>query len=105
MMVHALRETNHLAVVGFMLPFAAAGMTALLVLLVPEVHASPAFMLPYLTLVPLVLVCGLVCAIKSIPLIEERNDKDYAYSGLILSILFILIYVLSLIYFFASLPN
>jgi hypothetical protein len=97
-----LRKTNHLAVLGFLLPFAAVGIVALLVLTVREDYKTLRFSIPYLTLVPLILFAGLLCSIRSIPLIEERNDKDYAYSGLTLNLLFLFTYVISLIYFFSE---
>ncbi|MBW1730335.1 MAG: hypothetical protein JRH08_02360 [Deltaproteobacteria bacterium] len=99
-MPKGFRKTNHLAIVGFLLPFGAGGLVALLVALVQKEFLSLKFLVPYLTLVPLLLCSGIVCAIRSIPLIEERNDKDYAYSGLTLNVLFLIIYIISLIYFF-----
>jgi hypothetical protein len=53
----------------------------------------------------MILVGGLVSSLRSIPLIPERNDKDYAYSGLTLNILFLVVYITSLIYFITSLPQ
>ena len=97
---HGFRKTNHLAVAGFLLPFGAAGVMGLLILIGQEDFRSPGFSVLYLTIVPLILLAGVVSSLKSIPLIEERNDKDYAYSGLTLNILFMSIYIISLIYFF-----
>lgn len=94
------RKTNHLAVLGFLLPFAAAGVTAGLVLWAEDKSDWLLFVLPYLTLVPAMLVIGLILAFKSIPLIRERDDKDYAYSGLTLNIIFLGMYSLSVIYLF-----
>ena len=99
------RKTNHLAVVGFLLPFFAAGVTSALVLIGKDEFKDLKYSVCYFTIVPLALIGGLVLSIKSIPLIEERNDKDYAYSGLTLNILFILTYIISLIYFFHSLSS
>lgn len=73
----------------------------MLLLLIREDVNEIRFSIPYLTLVPLLLFGGVFSSIRSIPLIEERNDKDYAYSGLILNILFMCGYILSLIYFFS----
>jgi hypothetical protein len=94
------RKTNHLAVAGFLLPFLSAGVTSCLILLVREDLRSPKFFIPYLSLVPIIFLAGLVSSLKSIPLIEERNDKDYAYCGLTLNILSIAAYTTSLIYLF-----
>jgi len=41
---------------------------------------------------------GLFLSLRSIPLIQEKGDKDYAYSGLVLNTFFILLYIFSLIY-------
>ena len=95
-----LRKTNHLAVVGFLLPFVAGALVGFLVVLVKKDFGRFQFLVPYFTVVPLILCGGLVCSTRSIPLIEERNDKDYAYSGLTLNILFLIVYVISLLYFF-----
>jgi hypothetical protein len=53
----------------------------------------------------LIMLAGLISSIKSIPLIEEKDDKDYAYSGLTLNILSVCIYVTSLFYFFLTPSN
>jgi len=37
--------------------------------------------------------------------IEEKGDKDYAYSGLTLNLLFMLVYITSLIYFIFTPSN
>jgi len=47
---------------------------------------------------PLILAAGLYASLRAIPLIPERGDKDYAYSGLVLNLFFILLYLSSLIY-------
>ena len=102
MRIHEVKKTNHLAVAGFLLPFAAAGAMALLFLWLGEDSHSLEFLVPYLTLIPLILIAGLVLSLKSIPLIEECDDKDYAYSGLTLNILFLFFYVISIAYFLFS---
>ena len=99
-MRNGFRKTNHLAVVGFLLPFVAGAVVGLLVVMVKKDFSRFQFLIPYLTLVPFLLCAGIVCSTRSIPLIEERNDKDYAYSGLTLNILFLIVYVISLLYFF-----
>ncbi|RLB24667.1 MAG: hypothetical protein DRG71_04975 [Deltaproteobacteria bacterium] len=96
------RKTNHLAVVGFLLPFVAGAVVGLLVVTVKKDFTRFQFLIPYLTLVPLLLCAGIVCSVRSIPLIEELNDKDYAYSGLTLNVLFLIVYGISLLYFFGS---
>jgi hypothetical protein len=95
----AFKKTNHLAVVGFVLPFFAAGLTGALLLVWQEEFESLKFSICYMTVVPLVMLAGLISSLKSIPLIEERGDKDYAYSGLTMNVLFLCIYVFSLVYF------
>jgi hypothetical protein len=54
---------------------------------------------PFVTIIPLILALGLILSIKSIPLIEKLGDRDYAYSGLVLNIFFILFYIIALIYY------
>ena len=99
-MSKSFRKTNHLAVAGFLLPFVAGAFVGLLVVGVKEDFGRFQFLIPYFTVVPLILCGGLVCSTRSIPLIKERNDKDYAYSGLTLNILFLVVYGISLLYFF-----
>ncbi len=88
-----------------MLPFVAAAVTGILILIDRGDFNLLRFSIPYLTIVPLVLLSGLVSSLKSIPLIPERGDKDYAYSGLTLNFLFTGVYVVSLIYFFHTLSR
>jgi hypothetical protein len=94
------RKTNHLAVAGFLLPFAAAGLTGLLIIIGKDDFEAHKVSIFYLTLVPLILLSGLVLSIKSIPMIPDRGDKDYAYSGLTLNALFLFVFIISLIYLF-----
>lgn len=96
------RKTNHLAIAGFLLPFVAAAVMGALLLIVREDLRSLKFAVPYLTVIPAILLGGFISSLKSIPLIPERDDKDYAYSGLTLSILFLVVYITSLIYFIFS---
>ena len=91
-----------LAVAGFLAPFIAAGITGVLILGLGEDVTSSWISILYLTVVPLALLTGLVCSLKSIPLIDTLGDKDYAYSGLTLNILFLIVYITSLIYFLSS---
>jgi hypothetical protein len=99
------KKTNHFAVAGFILPFLAAGVAGVLVLIWREGVESLGFLGLFLTVVPLIMMAGLISSLKSIPLIEEKGDKDYAYSGLTMNILFLSVYVLSLIYFFLAPSN
>jgi len=93
------QRPNSLAIAGFLAPFAAAGIAGILILGFKENVTSLRGSILYLTTVPLVLLTGLICSLKSIPYIEELGDKDYAYSGLTLDVLFLIAYVSSLIYF------
>lgn len=93
---------NHFAVVGFLLPFAAAGLTAALILACKGAASSRTFLALYLTVVPLILLVGLGSSISSIPRIEKLDDKDYAYAGLTLNVFFLSAYGISLILLFAS---
>lgn len=94
------KKTNHRAVLGFLLPFLAMGAAGGIVLW-NRAHGLPfPVWLPLLTLVPALLLSGLVLSITSIPLIDERGDRDYAYSGLVLNAFLLLFLVCSLLYYF-----
>jgi hypothetical protein len=100
MKIFEFRKANHLAIIGFLLPFVSAGVTGLLVLVAGKDMAQLRFSILYLTLVPLILLAGLISSLKSIPQIEERGDRDYAYSGMALNFIFSLVYIFSLIFLF-----
>lgn len=104
MTTSGVQKPNTLAIAGFLTPFVAAGITGLLILGLGEDIKSFKISILYLTIVPLILLAGLVFSLKSIPLIQKLGDKDYAYSGLVLNLLFLVVYVTSLIYF-SSLPD
>jgi hypothetical protein len=90
-------KSNHPAIIGFLVPFAAAGIASVSVLWGWNNHSSFFFRLIFVAIIPLLLLFGLWLSIKSIPLIQEKGDKDYAYSGLVLNIFFILLYIFSAI--------
>jgi len=92
------RKTNHLAIAGFLLPFLCAGFASFYVLFSKGDYSSYRFFIFFFGIVPALLAAGLFLAVKSIPLIEEKGDKDYAYSGLVLNIFFALLYLASLVY-------
>ena len=85
-----------------MLPFVAAGLASVLVLGFEEGSLPFQLWVPFITVVPMILVLGLVLSLKSLPFIEKLGDKDYAHSGLILNIFFILFYIISLIYYLCT---
>ncbi len=79
------------------MPFAAAGITATL-LLVTTGDSNICIPSPlYLIAIPVILVTGIVFSLKSIARIEMMGDKDYAYSGLVLNLLFLIFYLAYLI--------
>jgi hypothetical protein len=92
------RKNNHPAIAGFLLPFVAAGVASAYVLYGSRDYTSWVSKAVFLALVPLILVAGLYASFRSLPLIAEKGDKDYAYSGLVLNVFFILLYLSSLIY-------
>jgi len=92
------RKTNHLAIAGFLLPFLCAGLASFYVLFGKGDYSSYRFIIFFFGIIPLLLAGGLFLAVKSIPLIEEKGDKDYAYSGLVLNLFFALLYLASLVY-------
>jgi hypothetical protein len=92
------RKTNHPAIAGFLLPFVAAGVASAYVLYGSRDYTSLVSKAVFLGVVPLILASGLYASFRSLPLIAEKGDKDYAYSGLVLNVFFILFYISSLIY-------
>jgi len=93
------RKTNNRAIAGFLLPFVAAGLASVLVLGLGQESLPFQIWVPFVTVIPLILVLGLFLSIKAIPFIEKLGDRDYAYSGLVLNIFFILFYIISFIYY------
>jgi hypothetical protein len=104
---YKLGDENKLAGVGFFLSLIGAEVMGLLIYFGHENYISFRFALPYLTIVPSIQFTGLVSSLKSISYVEEWGDKDYAEGGLFLNILFLSLYIASLIYFFgwAWIPN
>lgn len=98
LMKPSFRKTNHAAIVGFLLPFVAAGVTSAYVLYGGGDYTSFVSKAVFLALIPLLLASGIYASFRSLPLIAEKGDKDYAYSGLVLNVFFILFYLSSLIY-------
>lgn len=96
------RRTNNRAIAGFLLPFVAAGLASVLVLGFDRESLPFPLWVPFVTLIPLIFVLGLTLSLKSLPFIEKLGDKDYAYSGLVLNIFFILFYIASLIYYLCT---
>jgi hypothetical protein len=104
---YQLGDENKLAGLGFFLSLIGAEVMGLLLYFGQRNYASFKFALPYLLIVPSIQVTGLFSSLKSLPYVEEWGDKDYAQGGLVLNILFISLYIVSLIYFFGWLwiPN
>ena len=94
------RNTNHLAIAGFLMPFLCAGFASFYVLFGKGDYESYGFLISFLGVIPFLLAVGVFLSVKSIALIEEKGDKDYAYSGLVLNLFFSLFYLASLIYGF-----
>jgi hypothetical protein len=97
-MISEFRKTNHLAIAGFLLPFLAAALASFYVLYGNGDYVSFRFKAVFFVLIPLILVTGFCFSIRSLALVGEKGDKDYAHSGLVLNIFFILFYLLSLVY-------
>jgi len=93
-----LKKANNFAILGFLAPFVAAGITCGLLLIAGDDFKSSGVFLIYQITIPLVLIIGIVLGVKSIPHIPELGDKDYAYSGLSLGIFFLVVFLLSLNY-------
>ncbi len=97
-MTNELKKANTLAVAGFLAPFVATGIACVLLLIAGDEFKSSRIFIIYQISIPLILIIGVILGIKSIPHISELGDKDYAYSGLFLSIFFLAVFLLSLIY-------
>jgi len=82
------------------MPFLCAGFASFYVLFGKGDYASYRFLISFLGIIPVLLALGLFLSMKSISLIEEKGDKDYAYSGLVLNLFFTLLYLASSIYCF-----
>ncbi len=98
-MTGTFRKTNHRAIAGFLLPFAAAGLASALVLWSNGDIFSSGYWVLFVTVIPLVLCAGILFSVSSFSRVEALGDRDYAYSGLVLNLFFALLYVLSLIYY------
>jgi hypothetical protein len=94
------RKTNHAAIAGFLMPFLCAGFASFYVLFGKGDYESYRFFILFLGMIPVLLAAGVFLSVKSIALIEEKGDKDYAYSGLVLNLFFALLYFASLVYCF-----
>ena len=97
MFPRGFRKSNHHAIAGFLLPFVAAALASVYVLYGQSDYGSFPFRIMFLAIIPFILLLGLYLSIKSISLIQEKGDKDYAYSGLVLNLFFILLYIFCLI--------
>ena len=96
---YELGDVNKLAGIGFFLSLIGADVMCLLLYCGQKNYGSFTFALPYVIIVPLIQLTGLVSSLKSIPHVEEWGDKDFAQGGLFLNILFLSLYIASLIYF------
>jgi len=94
------RKTNHAAIAGFLMPFICAGFASFYVLFGKGDYGSYRFLISFLGVLPFLLAAGLFLSVKSIAFIEQKGDKDYAYSGLVLNLFFALLYLASLVYCF-----
>lgn len=99
-----LKKTNNRAVLGFLLPFLAMGVTSATVLWYRSYGLPFPVWIPLVTVVPAMLIAGLILSMASIPFIEDLGDKDYAYSGLVLNGFLLALLVCSILYclFFPS---
>jgi hypothetical protein len=98
-MVDNPKKANTFAVAGFLAPFVAAGITCALLLMAGDDFKSSKIFVVYQLVIPPFLMAGVVLGVKSIPHIPRLGDKDYAYSGLFLNVFFLVVFLLSLIYF------
>ena len=98
------KKTNNRAVLGFLLPFLAMAVASATVLWFRAYGLPFPIWIPLVSVVPALLIVGLTLSIASIPFIEDRGDKDYAYSGLVLNVFLLVLFVCSILYslFFAS---
>jgi len=94
-----LKKTNNRAVLGFLLPFLAMAVASATVLWFRSYGLPFPIWVPLVSVVPALLVVGLILSIASIPLIEDLGDKDYAYSGVVLNGFLLLLFVCSTLYY------
>lgn len=92
------RKANHHAIAGFLMPFLSAGFATFYVLYGKGDYGSTRFLISFLGVIPVLLAFGIFLSLKSLSFLEEKGDKDYAYSGLVLNLFFSLLYLGSLIY-------
>lgn len=93
-----MKKVNNRAIAGFLLPFISVGIAGGIILYQKGDVSDFGFWFPLVSLIPGILLCGLYLSIRSISYIEEYGDKDYAYSGLVLNIFFLGMYIFGLIY-------
>jgi len=96
---YQLGDVNKLAGIGFFLSLIGAKVMGLFLYCGQKNYGSLLFAFPYVIIVPLIQLTGLLSSLKSIPFVEEWGDKDFAEGGLFLNILFLSLYIASLIYF------
>ena len=94
------RKANHPAIAGFLIPFLCAGFASFYVLFGKGDYTSTRFLISFLGIIPVLLSAVVFFSVKSIGLTEEKGDKDYVYSGLVLNLFFALLYLASLVYCF-----
>ncbi len=97
-MVGGFKKVNNRAIAGFLLPFISMGIAGWLILHKKGDVSDFGFWFPLISIVPLILILGLYLSIRSISYIQEFGDKDYAYSGLVLNIFFLGMYMFGFIY-------
>lgn len=105
MQTGGFKKINHMAIIGFLLPFVAVGAAGAVLLIAGSDINYSGYSICYISIVPFLLLAGLVSSIRSIPRIADRGDKDYAFSGLVLNIFFICLYILSMIVFLFNSSN
>jgi len=97
-MERGIKKTNNRAIAGFLLPFVSAGIASGIILYKKGDVSSFGFWFPLVSIIPLILIFGLYLSIRSISYIQEFGDKDYAFSGLVINIFFLGMYIFGLIY-------
>ena len=87
------------AVPGFLLSLFSSAAMALFIVMDRGECRFPVLFVSYLSLVPLLLAAGLFVSFVSVLPVRSRGEADYAAAGLILNLLFAMIYVVSAAYY------
>ncbi len=91
-----IKSANNRAILGFLIPFFTAALGCGFILWKRGRLFSSSLLIPFLILIPSLLILGTVLSIKSFEYIEKKGDKDYAYSGFVFNLFLLALYIFTL---------